>query len=56
MGYNSFGNVVFFGIGMYVTAVIQRNLHFGIEEYVNVAGAVDLLTPEIGRASCRDRV
>jgi len=25
MGYNSFGNVVFFGIGMYVCAVVQRD-------------------------------
>jgi branched-chain amino acid transport system permease protein len=45
MGYTSFGNIVFFGIGMYVTAVVQRNLHFSIEEYVQVAGAVDMLTP-----------
>ncbi len=45
MGYNSFGNVVFFGIGMYVTAVVQRNLHFDIEEYVHVAGRVESLAP-----------
>lgn len=43
MGYNSFGNIVFFGIGMYVTAVIQRNMHYDIEEYVHVAGRVDAL-------------
>ncbi len=46
MGYTSFGNVVFFGIGMYVTAIIQRNMHFDIEEYVHVAGAVDTLKPD----------
>ena len=45
MGYTSFGNIVFFGIGMYVTAVVQRNLHFRIDEYVNVAGTVDMLKP-----------
>jgi branched-chain amino acid transport system permease protein len=45
MGYNSFGNVVFFGIGMYATAVVQRNMHFDIEEYVHVAGRVESLTP-----------
>ena len=45
MGYTSFGNIVFFGVGMYVTAVVQRNLHFDIEEYVHVAGAVDMLKP-----------
>jgi branched-chain amino acid transport system permease protein len=45
MGYNSFGNVVFFGLGMYATAVVQRNMHFNIEEYVHVAGRVETLTP-----------
>jgi branched-chain amino acid transport system permease protein len=45
MGYNSFGNVVFFGLGMYATAVVQRNMHFDIEEYVHVAGRVETLTP-----------
>lgn len=25
MGYNSFGNIIYFGIGMYVCAVIQRD-------------------------------
>ncbi len=44
MGYTSFGNIVFFGIGMYMTAVIQRNMHFDIEEYVHVAGRIDTLT------------
>ncbi len=28
-GYNSFGNVVFFGVGMYTCAVIQRDLDLG---------------------------
>ena len=28
-GYNSFGNVVFFGVGMYACAVIQRDLGLG---------------------------
>ena len=45
MGYTSFGNIVFFGIGMYVTAIIQRNMHYDIEEYVHVAGAVETLKP-----------
>ncbi|MBW2411226.1 MAG: branched-chain amino acid ABC transporter permease [Deltaproteobacteria bacterium] len=44
MGYNSFGNIVFFGIGMYATAVVQRNLHFSVEEYVHVAGRVESLS------------
>ncbi len=46
MGYNSFGNVFFFGIGMYATAVVERDLFFGVEEYVNIAGGAEaMLTP-----------
>ncbi len=46
MGYNSFGNVVFFGLGMYAAAVVQRELFFGPEEYAAVAGSVEFaLTP-----------
>ncbi|NIO10197.1 MAG: branched-chain amino acid ABC transporter permease, partial [Deltaproteobacteria bacterium] len=41
----SFGNVVFFGLGMYATAVVQRNMHYDIEEYVHVAGRVETLAP-----------
>ena len=40
MGYTSFGNIVYFGVGMYVTAVIQRDLFFTVEEYANIEGAV----------------
>ena len=29
MGYNSFGNIVFFGIGMYACAVVQRDFGLG---------------------------
>jgi branched-chain amino acid transport system permease protein len=35
MGYNSFGNVVFFGIGCYAAAVVQRAL--GVEYYLGLA-------------------
>lgn len=38
MGYNSFGNIVFFGVGMYVTAVVQRAMHFDLEAYAQAAG------------------
>ncbi|MFQ5882386.1 MAG: branched-chain amino acid ABC transporter permease, partial [Candidatus Methylomirabilales bacterium] len=37
MGYNSFGNILFFGLGCYVTAVVQRELYFEAEEYAHVA-------------------
>ncbi len=46
MGYNSFGNILFFGVGMYVTAVVQRDLFFDVNEYVHLAGSEKtLLTP-----------
>ena len=44
MGYNSFGNILFFGIGCYVTAVVQRTLYFDIAEYTNVTEKVVALT------------
>ena len=34
MGYNSFGNIVFFGIGMYTSAVVQRD--WGLEYFVGL--------------------
>ena len=38
MGYNSFGNIVFFGAGMYASAVVQRALSFGAQDYAAIAG------------------
>ena len=38
MGYNSFGNIVFFGAGMYASAVVQRGLFFNVQEYADIAG------------------
>jgi len=46
MGYNSFGNIVFFGIGVYVTALVQRDwgleyfTGFGVGMIVSAAAAV----------------
>lgn len=46
MGYNSFGNILFFGIGMYVTAIVQRDLFFDANEFVEIAGSEEsLLSP-----------
>ena len=45
MGYNSFGNVFYFGLGMYVTAVVQRDLYYDFEEYETLAGSLDTLPP-----------
>ena len=45
MGYNSFGNIVFFGVGMYVAAVVQRDLYFDIERFAEVAGGVESMLP-----------
>lgn len=38
MGYNSFGNIVFFGIGMYTTAVVQVGMHADVAAYTAAAG------------------
>ncbi len=38
MGYNSFGNVVFFGIGMYACAVVQIGLVYDVGEYTAAKG------------------
>jgi branched-chain amino acid transport system permease protein len=38
MGYNSFGNILFFGIGMYVTAMVQVGLYFDVADYTAAAG------------------
>jgi len=47
MGYNSFGNIVFFGIGMYATTVVQIALYHDVAEYTAAAG---VLTIEFTRA------
>lgn len=39
MGYNSFGNILFFGVGMYTTAVLQVGLFFDVGAYTAAAGA-----------------
>ncbi len=44
MGYNSFGNILFFGIGCYVPAVVQRGLYRHIAEYATVTKEVQTLT------------
>ena len=38
MGYNSFGNIVFFGIGIYASAVVQRD--WGLEYFVGLGAGM----------------
>lgn len=38
MGYNSLGNIIFFGIGMYATAMVQIGLYYDLAEYTSAAG------------------
>ncbi|MEX0924241.1 MAG: branched-chain amino acid ABC transporter permease [Rhodovibrionaceae bacterium] len=42
MGYNSFGNVIFFGVGMYTTAVLQVGLFMNVSDYNAAQGAAAL--------------
>ncbi len=45
MGYNSFGNIVFFGIGCYVAAVVQRDLFFAVEGQPQATGDLATASP-----------
>ncbi len=38
MGYNSLGNIFFFGAGMYVTAMVQIGMYYDLAEYTSPAG------------------
>jgi len=40
MGYNSLGNIIFFGVGMYASAIVQIGLYYDVAEYTSHAGAV----------------
>ncbi len=42
MGYNSLGNITFFGVGMYVSAIIQISIFYepGVAAYTSAMGAV----------------
>ena len=42
MGYNSLGNIFFFGAGMYVCAVVQIGLYYDVAEYTAAFGAVKI--------------
>ena len=38
MGYNSFGNIIFFGVGMYLCASMQIGLYFPLAEWTESGG------------------
>lgn len=40
MGYNSLGNITFFGIGMYASAIVQIGLVYDVAEYTSAFGAI----------------
>ena len=47
MGYNSLGNIFFFGAGMYICAVVQIGLYYDVAEYTAHFGAVRIdFTPQ----------
>ncbi len=47
MGYNSLGNIFFFGAGMYITAIVQIGLYYDVGQYTAAYGAVKIdYTPE----------
>ena len=42
MGYNSLGNIAFFGVGMYVSAIVQVSFFYegGVAEYTSAMGSI----------------
>ena len=42
MGYNSLGNILFFGLGMYLCALVQIGLVYDIAEYTAANGAIHI--------------
>jgi branched-chain amino acid transport system permease protein len=42
MGYNSLGNILFFGAGMYISAVLQIGLYYDVASYTAHFGAIKI--------------
>ncbi len=42
MGYNSLGNILFFGAGMYISAVVQIGVVYDVAEYTASFGAIKI--------------
>jgi branched-chain amino acid transport system permease protein len=40
MGYNSLGNIFFFGAGMYISAIVQIGLYYDVAAYTAAFGAI----------------
>ncbi|HEY5637936.1 MAG TPA: branched-chain amino acid ABC transporter permease [Burkholderiales bacterium] len=40
MGYNSLGNIIFFGFGMYISAITQIGMYYDVGEYTAAFGAI----------------
>lgn len=40
MGYNSLGNITFFGAGMYISAIIQISMFYDVAAYTSAFGAI----------------
>jgi branched-chain amino acid transport system permease protein len=39
-GYNSLGNITFFGAGMYISAIIQISIFYNVAEYTSAIGVI----------------
>ena len=47
MGYNSLGNIAFFGAGMYICAIVQVGMYYDVAAYTAHSGAIKIdFTPE----------
>ena len=45
MGYNSLGNITFFGVGMYISAAIQVSMFYDLELYTASYGCLLYTSP-----------
>ena len=43
MGYNTFGNILFFGVGMYICSSVQIGMFFDLGEWTDAGGEKKLL-------------
>ena len=55
MGYNSFGNILFYGLGMYLCASVQVGMFFPLAEWTESGGEKTFQLAQRHIDTCQDR-
>ena len=55
MGYNTFGNILFYGLGMYLTASVQVGMFFPLAEWTESGGEKTFLLELMRLGTFQDR-